>query len=66
MKIFIYVLIAVATGLIIYNSTFLDFNNLFNGESATALIGVLCASIVILLMIILLMSRSIAEKVRGR
>ena len=64
MKTFIYILIAIATGLIIYNSTFLDFENLFSGESATALIGVLCAGIVILLMVILLMSRSIAEKVR--
>lgn len=64
MKAFIYILIAIATGLIIYNFTFLDFENLLSGDSATALIGVLCSSIVVLLMIILLMSRSIAEKVK--
>lgn len=64
MKVFIYILIAIATGLIIYNFTFLDFDNLLIGESATALIGVLCSSIVVLLMVILLMSRSIAQKVK--
>lgn len=62
MKILIYTLIAVATGLIIYNFTFLDFENLLSGDSATALIGVLASSCVILLMVILLMSRAIAEK----
>lgn len=62
MKILIYTLIAVATGLVIYNFTFLDFENLLSGDSATALIGVLASSCVILLMIILLMSRAIAEK----
>lgn len=62
MKILIYTLIAVATGLVIYNFTFLDFEDLLSGDSATALIGVLASSCVILLMVILLMSRAIAEK----
>lgn len=64
MKILIYTLIAVATGLIIYNFTFLDFGNILSGDSATALIGVLASSCVILLMVILLMSREIAKKVK--
>lgn len=64
MKIFIYTLIVIAAGLIIYNFTFLDFGDLLAGDSATALIGVLASSCVILLMVILLMSRSIAEKTR--
>ena len=63
MKILIYILIAVATGLIIYNFTFVDFESVFTGDSATALIGILACSIVIVLMVILLMSRSISEKV---
>lgn len=62
MKAFIYILIALATGLIIYNFTFLDFENTFAGDSKTALIGILASSIVILLMVILLMSRAISEK----
>ncbi|MFD2517520.1 hypothetical protein [Salinimicrobium flavum] len=62
MKIFIYVLIALASGLIIYNFTFLDLENVMAGESATALIGILAASCVVVLMVILLMSRAISEK----
>lgn len=62
MKILIYSLIGIATALIIYNFTFLDFDQLLTGDSATALIGVLASSCVILLMVILLMSRAIAEK----
>ena len=62
MKAFIYFLIAVASGLIIYNFTFIDFQNAFSGDSKTALIGVLASSIVVVLMVILLMSRAISEK----
>lgn len=64
MKAFIYILILLATGLIIYNFTFLDFQNAFSGDSKTALIGILASSIVIVLMVILLMSRAISEKAR--
>ena len=62
MKVLIYILIAVAAGLIFYNFTFLDFDRLFSGDSATALVGVLASSCVILLMVILLMSKAIAKK----
>lgn len=62
MKILIYTLIVLAAGLIVYNFTFLDFDNLFNDESTAALIGILSSSIVVVLMIILLMSRTIAKK----
>lgn len=62
MKIFIYTLIAIAVALIVYNFTFLDFDKISGGDSGTALIGILASSIVIVLMVILLMSRAIAEK----
>ena len=62
MKAFIYFLIAVASALIIYNLTFVDFQNAFSGDSNTALIGVLASSIVVVLMVILLMSRAISER----
>jgi hypothetical protein len=64
MKVLIYTLIVLAIGLIIYNSTFLDFQNTLSGDSKTALIGILASSIVVVLMIILLMSRAISEKTR--
>ncbi len=62
MKVLIYLLILVASALIIYNFTFIDLENAFAGDSGTALIGVLACSIVVVLMVILLISRSIAEK----
>lgn len=62
MKIIIYILIAVAVGLIAYNFTFLDFDNPLRDDSGTALIGILSSSIVVVLMIILLMSKAIAKK----
>lgn len=63
MKILIYLLLVIASALIIYNFTFLDFGNIFSGDSATALIGILASSCVVVLMVILLMSRAISEKV---
>ncbi|EZH71906.1 hypothetical protein ATO12_04625 [Aquimarina atlantica] len=65
MKYFIYLLIIIATGLIIYNITYLDFDNLLIGDSKTALIGVFSSACVILLMAILLVSRNIQKKKRG-
>lgn len=62
MKFFIYFLIATAVALIIYNFTFIDFQDAFSGDSATALIGILASSCVVVLMVILLMSRAISEK----
>lgn len=62
MKIFIYILIVLSIGVIIYNATLLDFENLFFGDSAIALIGILCAACVVVLLTILLMSKAIANK----
>lgn len=62
MKVLIYFLIAVATGLIIYNFTFLNFDSILTGDSKTALIGILALSIVVVLLIILLISRAISKK----
>lgn len=64
MKFLIYTLIVIALGLIIYNATFLNLEDAFAGDSKTALIGILASSIVVVLMIILLISRNIAEKSR--
>ncbi len=62
MKIVIYIFILIAIGLIIYNITFLDLSNLFEGESGVALIGILTAACAIMLMLILQASRKIARR----
>ncbi|PKA83141.1 hypothetical protein ATE92_1289 [Ulvibacter sp. MAR_2010_11] len=62
MKIFQYILIALAAGLIIFNATKLDFEHLFEEDSGTAVICILAAVCVILLLLILRVSHRIAEK----
>lgn len=63
MKIFTYILIVIALGLIAYNITMLDFSNLFADESLIALIGIVACISAILLMLILLQSKKIARKI---
>ena len=65
MKYFIYLLIVIAVSLIIYNATVLDFNNLLNGDSKTALISILASACVTILLLILLVSRAIQEKYKS-
>ncbi|PQB05227.1 hypothetical protein [Aureitalea marina] len=62
MKIFIYVLMVLALGLIVFNATLLDFDGLFQGDSQIAMIGILAAACVLVLLTILLISRRIAGK----
>ncbi|WP_073315773.1 hypothetical protein [Aquimarina spongiae] len=62
MKYFIYSLITIATGLLIFNIFHLDFNDLFEEESKTALVGIFASACVIILMLILLISKKIQEK----
>jgi len=62
MKILIYIICITALGLSTYNATQLDFNNLFVGNSSTALIGIMASLCVLLLMGILLISKKIEKK----
>lgn len=62
MKIFIHLLSLIAVGLIIYNSTIIDFNAPFEGDSLVALITVFAALCAILLLQILRISRKIEEE----
>ena len=64
MKTFTYVLIALATALIIFNITLLDFNNLFEGNSMVALIGIAASLCAICVLLIFRMSKIIDEKTR--
>ena len=62
MKIAIYIFIAIAAALIVFNITKLDFENLLAGDSLVATISILASACVILLMIILLTSHKIRSK----
>lgn len=62
MKILIYSIILLAIVLVGYSSTILDFNNLFEGDSAKAVMAIVASLCVIVLMIILLLSRKIYKK----
>ncbi|MBE98518.1 hypothetical protein [Flavobacterium coralii] len=65
MKYFIYTLIAIAMGLIIFNITLLDFSNPFQGNSLIALIGIIASLCAVCILIIFRMAKSIEEKTRS-
>jgi ribose/xylose/arabinose/galactoside ABC-type transport system permease subunit len=62
MKCFRYVLIALALALIAYNATVLEPDNLLEGDSQIALIGILASASVIVLIAILIQSERIKKK----
>ncbi len=65
MKFFIYTLIAIAVGLIIFNITLLDFNNLLKGNSLVALIGIVASLCAVCILIIFKLAKNIEEKTRN-
>ncbi len=62
MKIFIYILIALAAVLLVYNAIKVDYNDPFVGDSTVAVICVLAAGCAILLLWILQTSLTIKKK----
>lgn len=62
---FIIILIVLALGLAIYNITLLDFNNLFEGDSLVACIGVLASFCAIVILLIFNTSKRISEKLKN-
>ncbi|WP_010231445.1 hypothetical protein [Gillisia marina] len=66
MRIFIYILIALSVIVIAYNVTVLNFDDLLGEDSAIALIGIICAACVIVLLSILLTSKAIDRKFKGK
>ena len=62
MKCFRYVLIGLALALIAYNTTVLEPDNLLEGDSQIALIGILASASVIVLIAILIQSERIKKK----
>jgi len=61
-KIVSIILILIALALITYNATLLDFNNLFEGDSIIALIGIFAALCAIVLLVIFMLSKKIQKK----
>jgi hypothetical protein len=65
MKFFIYTLIAIALGLIVFNITLLDFTHLLEGNSLVALIGIVASLCAVCILIIFKMAKNIEEKTRN-
>lgn len=66
MKVFIYTLIAIALGLIIFNATQLDFDNLLEGNSLVALIGIIASLCAVCILLIFRLAKNIEEKTKNR
>ena len=64
MKIALYVIIGLASALLIFNLTKIDYSAPLEGNSMVGVISVVACLCAILLLVILLISRKIAEKNR--
>ena len=62
MKYFRYLLILVASALVIYNATIVDFEAPLQGDSQIALIGILASASVIVLVLILIQAQRVKER----
>ncbi len=60
------ILLFLALGLAIYNVTLLDFDNVFEGDSLIACIGILASVCAILLLLILSASKKIEQKIKEK
>jgi len=61
-KILSIVFIVLATALIIFNATLVDFNNPLEGDSSIALIGIAASLCAIILLLIFMTSKKIQKK----
>ena len=65
MKIFVYTLIIIASGLIIFNITQLDYTNFFSENNKISLIGILASICAVAILLIFKMSKDIVEKTKS-
>lgn len=65
-KTLLVILFSLALGLAIYNMTLLDFNNLFEGDSLIACIGILASACAIVLLLIFSASKKIEQKIKDQ
>lgn len=56
-------IIVIAIALIAYNATLLDFNNLLEGNSIIALIGIMASLIAIILIFVFNASKKVQKKI---
>lgn len=66
MKLFTYILVFIALGLIVFNVTLLDFNNLLEGESVVALIGIAASFCAVFILLIFRMSKRLEENMEDK
>nr|WP_321221551.1 hypothetical protein [uncultured Psychroserpens sp.] len=66
MKYFTIIVTIIATGFIIYNSTMLDFDNLFEGQSIIALITIFASLCAIVILQVLRLSKRVDDKLKGK
>ncbi|MCM5662338.1 hypothetical protein [Galbibacter mesophilus] len=66
MKIFTIIFMLVAVVMIGVNVTMLDFDNLFEGDSLIALIGIVAAFCAILILAIFYQSKRIQDKIKDQ
>ncbi len=59
-------MVALALGLIIFNITLLDFENLFHGDSMVALIGIAASFCAVFILLIFRMSKILEEKLNDK
>jgi len=64
MKTFTYIIFALAVLLIGVNAAMLDFNNLFEGKSLIAIIGILATMCAVVVLLIFNLSKSIDNKLK--
>ena len=65
MKKLIYVLGALALGLVVFNLFQIDYADPFTGDSLVAIIGVVAGLCAVLLLVILLLAKKIQQRIRG-
>jgi hypothetical protein len=66
MKIIIYILIAIALGLIGFNATKIDWSSPFTGDNTVGLIQIMASLCAIVLLLILLFSKKVKEKYKNK
>ncbi len=63
-KTLLLVLVFIALALAVYNVTLLNFDNLFEGDSLIACIGIMASACAIVLLLIFFTSKKIEKKVK--
>lgn len=66
MKILTYIFLALAVLLIGFNGMMLDFNNLLEGDSLVALIGIMGTLCAVVILLIFKLSKAIEQKLKNQ